>query len=150
MAVLHAKDLGGGPVTYGLLVLALTGGTVVGIRTAPKVLVSLSRRRLLALALAFTGVALLAAGLVPDVTTVLLIVALAGIGAGVAANTGHTLLDQETEDQRRTRLTEHLHAVVRVSVALAALIAPWWPPSSGRTAWRAASSCSRTAARRSR
>ncbi|NEC84974.1 dTMP kinase [Streptomyces sp. SID12501] len=124
VAVLHAKDLGGGPVTFGLLVLVLTGGTVVGIRTAPKVLVALSRRRLLALAVAFTGVALLAAGLVPDVTTVLLIVGLAGIGAGVAANTGHTLLDQETEDQRRTRLTEHLHAVVRVSVALAALIAP--------------------------
>ncbi|WP_329275099.1 dTMP kinase [Streptomyces sp. NBC_01451] len=124
VAVLHAKDLGGGPVTFGLLVLVLTGGTVIGIRTAPKVLVALSRRRLLALAVAFTGVALLAAGLVPDVTTVLLIVGLAGIGAGIAANTGHTLLDQETEDQRRTRLTEHLHAVVRVSVALAALIAP--------------------------
>ncbi|MDW4905037.1 dTMP kinase [Streptomyces sp. ADMS] len=124
VAVLHAEDLGGGPVMYGLLVLASTGGTVVGIRTAPKVLVSLSRRRLLALAVAFTGIALLAAGLVPDVTTVLMVVALAGLGAGIAANTGHTLLDQETEDQRRTRLTEHLHAVVRVSVALAVLIAP--------------------------
>ncbi|MDX3526886.1 dTMP kinase, partial [Streptomyces sp. ID05-39B] len=124
VAVLHAKDLGGGPVTYGLLVLALTGGVAVGVRTAPKVLVTLSRRRLLALAIAFTGVALLAAGLVPDVTTVLLITALAGVGAGVAANTGHALLDQETEDQRRTRMTEHLHAVVRILVALGALIAP--------------------------
>ncbi|MFJ4694388.1 dTMP kinase [Streptomyces sp. NPDC088766] len=124
VAVLHATDLGGGPVLYGLLVLALTGGVAVGVRTAPKVLVTLSRRRLLALAIAFTGVALLAAGLVPDVTTVLLITTLAGVGAGVAANTGHALLDQETEDQRRTRVTEHLHAVVRVLVALGALIAP--------------------------
>ncbi|MGV9558654.1 dTMP kinase [Streptomyces sp. NPDC003522] len=124
VAVLHAKDLGGGPVLYGLLVLALTGGVAVGVRTAPKVLVTLSRRRLLALAIAFTGVALLAAGLVPDVTTVLLLAALAGVGAGVAANTGHALLDQETEDQRRARMTEHLHAVVRVLVALGALIAP--------------------------
>ncbi|MEU3144131.1 dTMP kinase [Streptomyces sp. NPDC006999] len=122
--VLHAKDLGGGPVLYGLLVAALTGGVVVGIRTAPALLPSLSRRRLLALALAFTGVALLAAGLVPDVTSVLLIAALAGVGAGTAANTGHTLLDQETEDQRRARTTEHLHAVVRLSVALGAVIAP--------------------------
>ncbi|KAB1143333.1 dTMP kinase [Streptomyces luteolifulvus] len=124
VSVLHAKDLGGGPVMYGLLVLGLTGGVVVGIRTAPAVLPTLSRRRLLSLAIAFTGVALLAAGLVPDVTTVLLIVTLAGIGAGVAANTGHTLLDQETEDHRRARTTEHLHAVVRVSVALSALVAP--------------------------
>ncbi|MFK4100758.1 dTMP kinase [Streptomyces sp. NPDC019531] len=124
VAVLHAKDLGGGPVTYGLMVCALTGGVVVGVRTAPKVLVSLSRRRLLALAIAFTGIALLAAGLVPDLTTVLLIEVLAGVGAGVAANTGHTLLDQETEEYRRARTTEHLHAVVRVSVALGALVAP--------------------------
>ncbi|MGP4088122.1 dTMP kinase [Streptomyces sp. KR55] len=124
VAVLHAKDLGGGPVTYGLLVLALTGGVAVGIRTAPKVLTSLSRRRMLALAIAFTGVALLAAGLVADVTTVLLIAALAGVGAGMAANTGHALLDQEAEDFRRARTTEHLHAVVRVCVALGALIAP--------------------------
>ncbi|MGC0338953.1 dTMP kinase [Streptomyces sp. SLBN-8D4] len=124
VAVLHARDLGGGPVLYGLMVLALTGGVVVGIRTAPRVLVTLSRRRLLALALAFTGIALLAAGLVPDVTTVLLIDALAGVGAGVAANTGHTLLDQETEEYRRARTTEHLHAVVRVGVAFGALVAP--------------------------
>ncbi|MFF9814236.1 dTMP kinase [Streptomyces sp. NPDC014006] len=124
VCVLHAKDLGGGPVLYGLLVAALTGGVVVGIRTAPKVLVSLSRRRLLSLSIAFTGIALLAAGLVPDVTSVLLLVALAGVGAGVAANTGHTLLDQEAEDHRRSRITEHLHAVVRVLVALAAVVAP--------------------------
>ncbi|MPY59500.1 dTMP kinase [Streptomyces spongiae] len=124
VAVLHAKDLGGGPATYGLLVVALTGGVVAGIRKAPSVLPALSRRRLLALAIAFTGVALLAAGLVPDLTSVILILALAGVGAGIAANTGHTLLDQEAEDFRRTRTTEHLHAVVRVFVALGAVIAP--------------------------
>ncbi|MFB0616070.1 dTMP kinase [Streptomyces sp. AGS-58] len=124
VCVLHAKDLGGGPVLYGLLVLGLTGGVGVGIRTAAAVLPSLSRRRLLALAIAVTGIALLAAGLVPDVTSVLLLVTLAGAGAGVAANTGHTLLDQETEDYRRARTTEHLHAVVRVFIALGALIAP--------------------------
>jgi dTMP kinase len=124
VSVLHAKDLGGGPVMYGLLVAGLTGGVVVGIRTAPKVLPPLSRRRLLSLAIAFTGLALLAAGIVPDVTMVILISALVGIGAGIAANTGHTLLDQEAEDHRRARTTEHLHAVVRVYVALGALVAP--------------------------
>jgi dTMP kinase len=124
VAVLHAKDLGGGPVLYGLFVAALTGGVVVGIRTAPAVMPALSRRRLLALTIAFTGVALLAAGLVPDVTTVLLILALAGVGAGMSANIGHTLLDQETEEYRRSRTTEHLHAVVRVCVAFGAVLAP--------------------------
>ncbi|MEU3347098.1 dTMP kinase [Streptomyces sp. NPDC006700] len=124
VCVLHATDLHGGPVLYGLAVLALTGGVAVGIRTAPRALVSLSRRRLLALTIALTGVALLAAGLVPDVTTVLLILALAGVSAGAAANTGHTLLDQEAEDYRKPRMTEHLHAVVCVFVALGAVLAP--------------------------
>jgi dTMP kinase len=124
VSVLHAKDLGGGPVTFGLLVLGLTGGAAVGIRTAPGVLPALSRRRLLALVIALTGVGLLAAGLVPDLTTVILVVALSGVTAGIAANTGHTLLDQETEEYRRARTTEHLQAVVRVAIALGVLIAP--------------------------
>ncbi|MFG3507622.1 dTMP kinase [Streptomyces sp. NPDC047821] len=124
VAALHASDLGGGPVAFALLVLALTGGTGVGIRLAPSVLPALSRRRLLALATAVLGVALLALGLVPDTATVLFIAVGAGFAAGVAANTGHALLDQETEEYRRPRLTEHLHAVVRVSIALGALAAP--------------------------
>ncbi|NBE49840.1 dTMP kinase [Streptomyces boluensis] len=124
VAVLHAVDLDGGPVLFGLLVAGLTGGTVIGIRSAPSVLPGLSRRRLLALAIAITGIGLLAAGLVPDPTTVLLIVALSGFTAGVAANTGHALLDLEVEDFRRARTTEHLQAVVRVLVALGAISAP--------------------------
>ncbi|SED25991.1 dTMP kinase [Streptomyces sp. 2131.1] len=124
VAVLHASDLGGGPVTLSLLILALTGATGVGIRTAGKVLPTLSRRRMLSLATAVTGVALLAMGLVPDTATVVLLAALAGYAAGVAANTGHVLVDQETEEARRTRTTEHLQAVVRVLIALGAVGGP--------------------------
>ncbi|MFD0074472.1 dTMP kinase [Streptomyces sp. NPDC127166] len=124
LAVLHAYDLGGGPVTYALLILALSGGTAVGIRTAGSVLPVLSRRRLLALAITVTGVALIAMGLVPDTATVLFLAALAGYAAGVAANTGHTLIDQETEEPRRARTTEHLQATARVAMGLGALAAP--------------------------
>ncbi|MFF1646807.1 dTMP kinase [Streptomyces sp. NPDC058240] len=123
-SVLHAADLGGGPATFALLILALTGATGVGIRTAEKVLPTLSRRRLLALATAVTGIALLAMGLVPDTATVLMIAVLAGYAAGVAAHTGHVLVDQETEEFRRARTTEHLQAVVRVLIALGALAGP--------------------------
>lgn len=123
-AVLHATDLGGGPATLALLILALTGGTGAGIRTAGKVLPTLSRRRLLSLATAVTGVALLVMGLVPDTATVVLIAVLAGYAAGVAANTGHVLVDQETEEFRRARTTEHLQAVVRVLIALGAVGGP--------------------------
>ncbi|WP_326651618.1 MULTISPECIES: dTMP kinase [unclassified Streptomyces] len=124
VSVLHAFDLGGGPAAFALLVLALTGGTGIGIRSAGAVLPTLSRRRLLAIALAVTGVALLAMGLVPDTATVLFIALLAGLAAGVAASTGHALIDQEAEDFRRARITEHLQAVVRVAIALGAVAAP--------------------------
>ncbi|MEV6013143.1 dTMP kinase [Streptomyces sp. NPDC051976] len=124
VSVLHAADLGFGPTGFGLLVLALTVGTVIGIRTAPRMLRGLSRRRLLALAIGVTGLALLLTGIVGDQTTVLLLSLLAGFAAGVTANTGHTLIDQEAEEQRRARTTEHLHAVARVVLALAAIAAP--------------------------
>ncbi|MCK7624180.1 dTMP kinase [Streptomyces sp. RS10V-4] len=124
LAVLHAVDLHAGPAAYALLVLALTGGTALGIRGARTVLPGLSRRRLLALAIAATGLLLLAMGLVPDTTTVLLLALLAGLTAGIAAHTGHALLDQETEPSRTARTTEHLQAVVRLAIALAAIVAP--------------------------
>ncbi|MFE5485691.1 dTMP kinase [Streptomyces sp. NPDC056527] len=124
VSVLHAYDLGGGPVTFALLILALSGATGVGIRTAGSVLTVLSRRRLLALAISLTGIALLAMGLVPDTATVLILAVLAGYAGGVAANTGHTLIDQETEEARRPRITEHLQAVARVAMAVGALGAP--------------------------
>ncbi|MEU2119684.1 dTMP kinase [Streptomyces sp. NPDC016459] len=124
VAVLHAYDLGGGPVTYALLILVLSGATAVGIRTAGSVLPMLSRRRLLALVTAVTGVALIAMGLVPDTATVLFLAVLAGYAAGVAANTGHVLVDQETEEPRRARMTEHLQASARVGMGIGALAAP--------------------------
>ncbi|MEV6571817.1 dTMP kinase [Streptomyces sp. NPDC051577] len=126
VSVLHAFDLGGGPASYALLVLALVGGTGLGIRAtqAGKILPALSRRRLLALAIAVTGLALLLVGLVPDMATGLFLALLAGTAAGTAANTAHTLLDQETEEFRRARVTEHLQAVVRVAVAVGAVAAP--------------------------
>lgn len=131
-AVLQAADLGGGPATYALLILGLTGGTALGIRTAAKVLPALSRRRLLALALALTGVALLALGLVPDTATGLMIALFAGWTAGIAAATGHTLVDQETEEPRRAKTTEHLQAVVRVAVAVGAVGGPLLAAAFGR------------------
>ncbi|MDT0341870.1 dTMP kinase [Streptomyces litchfieldiae] len=124
LGVLHVADLGGGPVAFGLLALALTGGVAAGVRLAPAVLPAFSRRRLFALTLALTGLGLFGTGLISDPATVLFTAAATGAAAGVAAHTGHALLDQETEEFRRPRLTQHLHAVTRVAVALTAVIAP--------------------------
>ncbi|MBU7597248.1 dTMP kinase [Streptomyces sp. P38-E01] len=124
VAVLHAMGLGGGPVTFALLALALTGGTAVGIRFAGRILPTLPRRRLLGLALIVCAGALIAAGLLADTATALLTAFLAGVSAGVAAHTAHTLIDLEVEEFRRPRMAEHLAAVVRIAVAFAAVVAP--------------------------
>ncbi|WP_049576822.1 dTMP kinase [Streptomyces sp. SBT349] len=124
LGVLHVADLGGGPVLFGLLVLALTGGVAAGVRLAPATLPAFSRRRLFALALALNGLGLFGTGLISDPATVLFTAVVTGAAAGVAAHTGHTLLDQETEDFRRPRLTRHLHAVTRVAIGLAVVVAP--------------------------
>ncbi|MDT0266906.1 dTMP kinase [Streptomyces sp. DSM 44915] len=124
LGVLRVAELGGGPVAYGLLTLGLTGGVVAGVRLAPSTLRGLSRRRLFALAIALTGLGLFGVGLISDPATVLFTAAASGLLAGIAARTGHTLLDQETEEFRRPQLTQHLHAVVRVAIALAVLAGP--------------------------
>ncbi|MFJ8000182.1 dTMP kinase [Streptomyces sp. NPDC096310] len=124
VSVLQAKDLGGGPVAFALLVLGLAGGTALGIRGGAKVLPALSRRRTFALGIAVTGVALLAMGLVPDTATVLFLALFTGFTAGVVAYTGHALIDVEIEEYRRQRVTEHLQAVVGVFVALGVVVAP--------------------------
>ncbi|MFJ6212292.1 dTMP kinase [Streptomyces sp. NPDC092296] len=124
VALLHAHDRGAGPVGYGLLVLAATGAPALGIRTARATLPTLSRRRLLALALGVLGVALVLTGLAPDFVLVLLLTALAGTAAGTAITTGRALLDQETEEARQPLVTEHLHAVLRAVIAGALVVVP--------------------------
>ncbi len=124
VAALQAADLGGGPIGFGMQVFALAGGTAAGIRLAPRTLPLLSRRRLLAIAIGVAGLALLVAGLVTDATTGLVLMLIAGLSSGVAAQAGHVLLDQETEDAYRARMTEHLQAEVRIAIGLGALVAP--------------------------
>jgi dTMP kinase len=124
VSVLHAAALGFGPTGFGLLVFALSAGTVIGIRIAPRTLPGLSRRRLLALSIGVTGIGLLLTGIVADQTTVLLLALLSGIAAGITANTGHILIEQEAEEPRKARTTEHLHAVVRAALAVAAVVGP--------------------------
>ncbi|MFI1097473.1 dTMP kinase [Streptomyces sp. NPDC020917] len=124
LAVLRAAGLHFGPVGFGLLVLALTAGTVIGIRVAPRTLPGLSRRRLLAMTIGLTGIALLLTGIVADQASVLLLALLAGLSAGLTANIGHVLIEQEAEEPRRARTVEHLQAVARAVVAVAAIAAP--------------------------
>ncbi|MFC9325049.1 dTMP kinase [Kitasatospora sp. NPDC057015] len=124
LALLTAVEHRAGPIGYGLVVLAATGAPALGIRLTRATLPALSRRRLLALALLAEGVALILAGLVLDFVLVVLLTALAGLAAGIVVSAGRGLLAQEVEEARLPRVTDHLHAVLRVVVAVALVAVP--------------------------
>ncbi|MEU6233172.1 dTMP kinase [Kitasatospora sp. NPDC047058] len=124
LALLTAVEHRAGPIGYGLLVLAAVGTPALGARLTRATLPSLSRRRLLALALLVQGVALILAGLVLDFVLVLLLTVLAGLAAGIVVSTGRTLLAQEVEEARLPKVTEHLFAVLRAVVGAALVVVP--------------------------
>lgn len=119
LGLLTAGEHLAGPIGYGLLVLAAAGAPAVGVRLSRATLPGLSRRRLLALGLVTSGVALILAGLVLDFVLVLLFTVLAGLAAGVVIATGRGLLAQEIEEIRLGKVTEHLYAVLRTVVGAA-------------------------------
>ncbi|MEY9848272.1 dTMP kinase [Streptacidiphilus sp. BW17] len=123
-AVQHAVDLQAGTIGYALLVLTLTAGLLLGLRVSGGVLPTLSRRRLLPLAMGTSGLALLLGGLVRDYVLALVLFTLAGVAGGVAFRTSRVLLTLETEEARRPRVDEHLHAMLRVAVALGLVVTP--------------------------
>ncbi|MDH6111452.1 dTMP kinase [Kitasatospora sp. MAP12-15] len=124
LALLTAAEHGAGPVGYGLLVLAATGAPWLGLRLTKVTLPGLSRRRLLAVSLLVMGVALILAGLVFDYVLILLLTVLAGTAAGIVVGIGRALLEQEVEEARLPRVTEHLYAVLRAVVAAALIAVP--------------------------
>ncbi|MFB7666843.1 dTMP kinase [Kitasatospora sp. NPDC056138] len=124
LGLLTAVDHRAGPIGFGLLVFAAAGAPALGVRLTRATLPSLSRRRLLALALLTEGVALILAGLVLDFVLVLLLTVLAGLAAGVVIATGRTLLAQEVEEIRLPKVTEHLYAVLRAVVGAALVVVP--------------------------
>ncbi|MFD8756400.1 dTMP kinase [Kitasatospora sp. NPDC059577] len=124
LALLTAAEHRAGPIGYGLVVLAATATPALGARLTRATLPSLSRRRLLALALLTQGVALILAGLVLDFVLVLLLTVLAALAAGIVVSAGRTLLAQEVEEARLPKVTEHLFAVLRVVVAAALVVVP--------------------------
>ncbi|MFE2725444.1 dTMP kinase [Kitasatospora sp. NPDC059327] len=124
LALLTAAEHRAGPIGYGLLVLAAVGAPALGARLTRATLPTLSRRRLLALALLTAGVALILAGLVLDFVLVLMLTVLAGLAAGIVVSAGRTLLAQEVEEARLPTVTEHLYAVLRAVVGGALVVVP--------------------------
>src|SRR5699024_10915389 len=78
----YVSDLGAGDAGYGVLFGAVFAGMAGGMFAGPRVLPSLTRRRVFALALIAAGLSLLAVALVANIVLVSLFAVLLGFCAG--------------------------------------------------------------------
>ncbi|MDT0300594.1 dTMP kinase [Streptomonospora wellingtoniae] len=124
VARLHVTTLGAGNAGFGVLFAAVFAGMGLGVVAGPRILHHLSRPRLFSVSMVVAALALLAAGLIPNMVMAAVLVALVGGAAGITWATGVTLLHQELEDDIRTRTLGYLDAVARTELLVAVVAAP--------------------------
>ncbi|WP_067969162.1 dTMP kinase [Nocardiopsis trehalosi] len=124
VARVFVERLGAGNAGFGVLFCAVFAGMALGMLAGPRVLRDFSRRRLFGLSIGVSGVALLFAGLIPNMVLAAVLTAVVGLGAGIAWVIGLTLLGQEVEDDMRGRTFAFLHAAGRVVLLVSVSVAP--------------------------
>jgi len=123
---LFATDvLGGGPSSFGILMIAFGVGAAIGVVTLLAVQRRLPRQAVFTTAVVTTGAAMAGAGAVSSLTPALFLVALLGAGAGCAYVTGFTVLQESVSDDMRGRTFSTLYTVVRVCLLLSLTIGPF-------------------------
>ncbi|MFC4563839.1 dTMP kinase [Nocardiopsis mangrovi] len=118
------ERLGAGNAGFGVLFCAVSAGMAFGVFAGPRVLRDFSRRRLFGLSIGVSGVALLFAGLIPDVVMAAVLTFVVGAGAGIAWAIGLAILGHEVEDDSRDRAFGFLHAAARVVLLVSAAVGP--------------------------
>jgi dTMP kinase len=116
--------LHGGKAGWGVVFAAIFVGMAVGMFLALRILRGFSRRRLFGLSIAFAAIPLALIGLVPNLVVVTMLVLVLGACAGVAYNTGYTIVGSEVDDQTRGRTFAFLQSALRVILLTAIALAP--------------------------
>ena len=120
----YVEDLGGGAAGYGVVFGALFLGLAVGMGVGPRLLPSLSRRRMFGIALTLAGVALTAVALMPNLVLVSFWTVLLGLFAGIGWINGYTLLGLEVEDSIRGRTFAFVQSLTKIALAAVLAAAP--------------------------
>jgi len=120
----YVADLGAGDPGYGVLFGAVFLGLGAGMWRGPRVLPSVTRRRLFGLALVTAGVVLGGVALVGNMVLAALLTVFLGYCAGIAWVTGYTLVGLEVDPELRGRTFAFLQSVVRLTLALVLAVAP--------------------------
>jgi len=117
--------LHGGKAGWGVVFAAIFVGLAAGMFLALRILRGFSRRRLFGLAIAFSAIPLALIGLIPNLVVVTLLVLVLGACAGVAYNTGYTIVGGEVDDQTRGRTFAFLQSALRVILFSVIAVAPF-------------------------
>lgn len=124
LARVYVSDLGAGEPGYGVLFGAVFLGLAAGMFGGPRMLNSLSRRRMFGLAIGGAGVALAALAVIQQLVIVVLLTLVLGGFAGIAWVTGYTLLGLEVADELRGRTFAFVQTLARVTLVLVIAVAP--------------------------
>lgn len=116
---LHGGNAGWGMV-FGAIFVGLAGGMFLGTR----LLKEFSLRRQFGLAIAAASVPLALIGLIPSLVTVVLMVVLLGVFAGIAYVTGYTIVGRDVDDDTRGRTFAFLQSGIRVILFAVIALSP--------------------------
>ena len=120
-----SDTLHGGKAGWGVVFAAIFVGMAVGMFLALRILRGFSRRRLFGLSIAFAAIPLALIGLIPNLVVVTILVLVLGACAGVAYNTGYTIVGSEVDDQTRGRTFAFLQSALRVILFTVIAVAPF-------------------------
>ncbi len=116
--------LRGGNAGWGIVVAAIFIGLAGGMFLGMRVLRGFSRHRLFGMCIAFAGIPLAVASVIPNFPLVVLMVVVIGACAGVGYVTGYTIVGLEVNDDTRGRTFAFLQSAVRVILFLVIAISP--------------------------
>jgi dTMP kinase len=117
--------LNGGKAGWGIVFAAIFVGMAVGLFLGLRILRGFSRRRLFGLAIAFSAIPLALIALIPNLVVVTILVLVLGACAGVAYNTGYTVVGSEVDDETRGRTFAFLQSALRVILFTVIAVAPF-------------------------
>lgn len=116
--------LNAGDAAYGLLFGAVFLGLAIGFTIGPRLLITVSRRRLFGMAIVGAGVSLVFVAIVPNLSLALVMVLLCTTFGGTAWVTGYTLLGLEVPNEWRGRTFGLVQSMIQVILFLTLAAAP--------------------------
>ncbi|MGW0435650.1 MFS transporter [Micromonospora sp. NPDC003197] len=124
VAQTYALSLLGGQAAFGLLLLSIFAGLVVGLLGAPKLARRLPHDRVFGIAIVSAGAGLVPVAFSPHLAFSMLAVAVVGACAGTAFLTGTTIIGSRVEDAMRGRINALYQSMLKVVAGCSVVVAP--------------------------